>query len=224
MKYVKLNINGTDYNSTKFVALQTHKSLFDSEPSVGNCICGELEATLLIPNASIPRNAKVIPYVKEDNGAWQKKSEFFIYSRSTDYVSGALTIKAYDAIFKAEAPILLPGNVGQWPRTDKAVMQEIASRTGTTINAESLAFMNKGYPVQFPGISVEGESGTEYEADGTTMRQVAGYIASMYAGNWIIDSAGEWRLIRLGDVPPITNYLIEEHGDNILIGGVRILV
>jgi hypothetical protein len=224
MKYVRLNINGTYYNSSYIVSMQTHRSLFDSEPSVGNCICGELEATLLIPNGSIPRNAKVVPYVKEDNGAWQKKSEFFIYSRSTDYVSGALTITAYDAIFKAEAPFVLPGNVGQWPRTDKTVMQEIASRTGTTISSESLSYMDKSYQIQFPGITVEGESGTEYEVDGTTMREVAGYIASMYAGNWIIDNAGQWRLIRLGDVPPITNYLIEEHGDVILIGGVRILV
>lgn len=224
MKYVKLNIAGTDYGAAYIVSMRTHRAVFEDNPSVGNCISGELEAKLLVGNVAIPRNAKVVPYVKEDDGAWKKKSEFFIYSRGTDYESGVLTITAYDAIFKAEAPFVEPGQIGMWPRTDKAVMQEIASRTGTTINSDSLAYMDKGYQVQFPGITVEGDSGTEYEVDGTTMREIAGYVASMYAGNWIIDDAGQWRLIVLGDVPPITNYLIEEHGDVILIGGVRILV
>ncbi len=224
MKQVKLNIAGTDYSQTYIVSMQTHRAVFESEPSVGNCISGELEASLLISNATIPRNAKIVPYIREGNGAWQKKSEFFIYSRERDYVSGALKIVAYDAIFKSEEQYLHPGELGLWPRTDKAVMQEIASRIGTTICADSLARMNKGYQIQFPGITIEGESATEYEVDGTTMRQMAGYIASMYAGNWIIDNNGEWRLIVLGDVPLITNYMIEEHGDVILIGGVRILV
>ena len=224
MKYVKLNIAGTDYGDAYIVSMRTHRAVFEDDPSVGNCVSGELEATLLVGNVQIPRNAKVVPYIKEDNGAWKKKSEFFIYSRGTDYVSGALKITAYDAIFKAEEQYLYPGEIGLWPRIDKAVMQEIASRTGTTICADSLARMNKGYQIQFPGITIEGESTTEYEVDGTTMRQMAGYIASMYAGNWIIDNNGEWRLIVLGDVPLITHYMVEEHGDVILIGGVRILV
>lgn len=224
MKYVKLTIAGADYGAAYIVSMQTHRALFESEPSVGNCVSGELEATLLVGNVAIPRNAKVVPYVKEDNGAWKKKSEFFIYSREKDHVSGALKITAYDAIFKAEDQYLHPGELGQWPRTDKSVMQEIASRTGTAVCAESLQRMNKGYQIQFPGITIEGESSTEYEVDGTTMRQMAGRVASMYAGNWIIDNNGEWRLIVLGDVPVITNYMVEEHGDVILIGGVRILV
>lgn len=223
MKHVRLNIDGTNYDEASIVSLRTHRAQFDNEPSVGNCVSGELEASLLI-QAAIPRNAKVIPYLREDNGAWQKKSEFFIYSRSTDYESGVITIHAYDAIYKAEEQYLKPGQQGLWPRTDKVVMQEIASRTGASINADTLSSMNKGYQIQFPGIVIEGESETEYEVDSTTMRQMAGYIASMYAGNWIIDNNGEWRLILLGGLPVITNYLVEEHGDVILIGGVRILV
>lgn len=224
MKHVRLNIAGTIYSEQQIVMLRTHRALFDDEPTVGNCFIGELEATLRISGVSLPRNAKVIPYVRENNGSWVKKSEFFIYTRSTDYQSGVLSISAYDAIYKAEVPFVTPGEIGLWPRTDVAVMQEIASRTGTSINSNSISVMNKGYLVQFPGIVIEGESGDEYEVDGTTMREMAGYVASMYGGNWIIDNNGEWRLILLGDVPVITNYLVEEHGAAIVIGGVRILV
>lgn len=231
MKQVRLDIansNGTSsvtYREDKIYSMSTHRKLFDGAPTVGNCVSGELDAVLDIATDAIPRNAKLTPYVSDDGVTWKKKSEFFVFSRAEDKATRALHILAYDAIYKSETPFVQPGNIGNWPRTDITVMQEIATRTGTTICDDTVTAMNKAYQVQFPGITIEGESATEYKTDGTTtMREVAGRIASMYAGNWIIDNDGKWRLVVLGDIPQETHYLVTEHGDVIVMGGVRLLV
>ena len=230
MKEVRLDIANSDgtnsvtYREPNIFSMSTHRKLWDGEPSVGNCVSGELDALLWIDTSLIPRNAKLTPYVRTDGGAWVKKSEFFVFSRSENNEMGSLRIVANDAIYKSESPFVQSGNIGNWPRTDISVMQEIATRTGTTICADTVSLMNKGYQVQFPGITLQGTT-TTYKSDGTTtMREVAGRIASMYAGNWIIDNNGEWRLVVLGDIPAETYYLVTEYGNAITFGGVRILV
>lgn len=225
MKRVKLNIAGTDYGHEAIVSLRTHRALFDGAPTVGNCVSGELDATLWLESSKIPRNAKLTPYISDDGAVWQKKSDFFVYSRRVDKETGAVELTAYDAIFKAEAPYAQPGNVTNWPRADITVMREIAQRTGTAICADTIRAMNKRYNVQFPGIIIEEDGAKSYQTDGsTTMREVAGRIAAMYAGNWIIDNNGEWRLAVLGDIPEETNLLITEDGEYIRLGDDRILI
>ena len=147
---------------------------------------------------------------------WQQKSQFYVFSREIDHATGALHITAYDAIYRAEQDYYTrSGEQGNWPKTALACMQEIASRTSATICSDSLALLtNTPYYIQYPG----------YGDGALTMRQVAGDIAKRYAGNWIIDNNGEWRLIRLNDMPPSTHYLITEHGNPITFAGVRILV
>lgn len=232
MKDVRLRIYSADgaytnYREDYLVYLRTHRAIFKDGPSIGNCCIGELEVSLKLPSSAIPRNAKLVPYLRESD-TWVKKGEFFVYCRKVDPTFGVVQITAYDAIYKAERPFVRPGDIGQWPRTDLQVMDEIAQRTGTTIHAGSRAAINRGYLIQFPGITIEtDDGGTSKQPDGaTTMREMAGYVASMYAANWFINNDGEWQLSRLGDVPPVsmTNVLVEEHGDAILIGGVRILV
>ena len=230
MKYIKLVISNPDgtapitYREGEFYSLATTRRIFQNAPSVGNCCCGELVAVLNIPSSAIPKNAKIVPYVSEDESTWTKKSEFFVFQRGEDHATGSLTVYAYDAIFKAEESFTKPGDQGQWPRTDLAVMQEISQRTATAINAASLAALNKAYEVQYPGMILENGTLKPDGKGALTMREVAGRIAAMYGGNWIINNAGEWQLIKLGDIPADTNYLVTEDGDAITLGGVRILV
>lgn len=56
------------------------------------------------------------------------------------------------------------------------------------------------------------------------MREVLGYIAVSNAGNWIITDEGKLLLVKFGDIPAETNYLVEEGGFAITFGGDRILV
>lgn len=224
-KEVRLDIAGVTYREDSISSLTTNRQMFDGAPSVGNCICGQLDALLTIPTASIPRNAQLIPYIRnEGETVWKKKSVFFVFNRDTDEATGSLKIIAYDAIYKAEESFTQPGDQGYWPRTDIQIMTEIAQRTGTTVCADTRAIMTKRYAIQYPGIIME-DGTLKPDGEGAlTMREVAGRVASMYAGNWIIDNNGEWRLVRLGDIPPETNYLITEDGDPIVLGRDRILV
>ena len=218
----------TSYREDSIISLKISRSMFKDGPAVGCCVSGKLEAVLYIPSESIIRNAKIIPFVRNAGGSWVQKSTFFVYTRQIDHITGVVSIIAYDAIYKAEAPMITSGEVGSWPRSDVACMQEIASRTGAAIDSSSIASMDRGYMIQFPGSVVADENGTvDRRQDGvTTMREIAGYVASMYAANWVIDNAGNWRLIFLGDIPPyqLEDLLVDELGNAIVIGGVRILV
>lgn len=228
-KEVRLDIyNGntaTMYYADKIVEMSADKMMFDGAPSVGNCICGELDVELLVDSDTIPKNAKMIPYIREEGSPqWKKRSVYYIYNREQNELTGALRIVAYDCIYRAEESFTQPGDQGTWPRLDKTIMQEIASRTNTSIDVDSLTAMNRAYMIQYPGIILE-DGTLKPDGDGAlTMREVAGQIASMYGGNWIIDNAGNWRLVKLGSIPQETHYLIRENGNAILIGGVRILV
>lgn len=103
---------------------------------------------------------------------------------------------------------------------DIDVVKEIAERIGaklvdgSRIDPRTVAILTRRYQVQYPG----------YGDSAYTMREVLGYIGAMYAGNWVTNDVGQLRLIVLGDIPDETHLLIEEHGDYIVIGGVRILV
>ena len=49
-------------------------------------------------------------------------------------------------------------------------------------------------------------------------------IAAAHGGNWFISDAGKLRLIPMLSFPAETNFLVTEHGDAVLFGGVRIFV
>lgn len=226
MKEIRLDIAGTTYRENAIVGNpSTHRRVFENTTSpVGNCICGELTATLKIPSSDIPRNAEIIPYTRDEGGSWVQKSAFYVFSRSVDKETGHVTLTAYDAIYRAGVSFTQSGDQGTWPRTDLAVMQEIAQRTNTTINADTLAKMDKAYPVPYPGIILSDGTLTPDGRGALTMRDVAGRIAAFYGGNWYIDNSGQWRLWILGDLPADADYLVTENAEVIVMGGVRILV
>ena len=60
--------------------------------------------------------------------------------------------------------------------------------------------------------------------DEQTMREVLGYIGVANAGNWIITMEGKLRLVKLGDIPEESNLLVDDYGNPILFGEVRIIV
>lgn len=87
-------------------------------------------------------------------------------------------------------------------------------KTNAGIDTRTMALFTRYYKVGYPGV---GEGAY-------TVREVLGYIGSMYAGNWVINEQGQLRLIVLGDIPAETNYLITEHDAKILIGGNRLVM
>ena len=93
---------------------------------------------------------------------------------------------------------------------DTDMVDEIARIMGVSVDPRTYDVMAASYTIPLP--------------TGYSCREVLGYIAAMYVGCFIITDEGKLRLVSITELPPETNYLIDEQGDAITFGGDRILV
>lgn len=119
-----------------------------------------------------------------------------------------LVLRGYDAMLKAEQPFQSNAITGN--STDVQMVNEIASIIGVEVDERTYDIMTAAYTIPLP--------------TGYSCREVLGYIASMYVGSFIMTDEGKLRLVSILELPPETNYLIDEVGDAIMFGGDRILV
>ena len=94
--------------------------------------------------------------------------------------------------------------------TDRAMVGNIAEIMDISVDARTWDIMINDYQIPMP---------MQY-----TLREILGYIASMYAGCFIITEVGQLRLVSLLELPPETNLLIDNAGDYIVFGEDRIIV
>lgn len=215
-KEIRAIIAGVVYGQDKIVSANSVSSVIDTPASIGSCIAKELSIDLFEPY-EIPRMAEITMQIRLNDGSqqseWIPKGTFFIDTRTTD--GRVLRVKAFDAMLKTEQAFTQSEEQGSWPRTDITVVNQICSRIGVTLDSRTAAIITSGYQIQYPG----------YGEGAYTMREVLGFIGSMYAGNWIITDENKLRLLVLGDIPDdITNLLITEYGEYIVMGGYRIRV
>ena len=214
-KEVKVKIAGVEYGWGDLVSVATSGGLFTA-PGIGNCASRQIDVTLL-PLGDIPRQAKMEVYVRlvlgEQASEWIPKGVFFISQRKKDKRTGQLSITGYDAMLKAESVwITSDYDTENWPMSQQAAAEDIACRLGVELDQRTV--LTTSFPVDYP-VDENGD---------LTMREVLGYIAVSNAGNWIITDEGKLLLLKYGDVPPETYYLVEEGGSAITFGGDRILV
>lgn len=198
------------------MSMSTSMRIFSAEtPTVGGCVSGEISVDMLKPGFVVPRQAKLVPQVRITDGLryseWLSKGVFFVDTRAKKGEGTkmeTLTLHGFDAMLKAEQDY--PSSQQEWPSKDIDVVKEIAEFLGVAIDSRTIELMTNGYMVQYPG---------EY-----TCREVLGYIAAMYGGSFIMSDIGELRLVALNCIPPDTQYLVDQNGEEIIIGGVRILV
>ena len=183
--------------------------MFGEEPAVGLCLSGEIELSMLKPSETIPRMAEIRPQVRVTNGTstseWIPQGTYYIDTREETKNNDnmpVLTIHGYDAMLKTEA--MYPSTVGTWPKTDSAVVSQIASTIGVSIDARTYDVMDKSYSISAP--------------IGYTMRETLANIGAMYAGNWIITLEGKLLLIALNGIPEETSLLIDGAGNVIYFG------
>lgn len=223
--------NSAEFDEEYIVTLSTNRLLFEGTPSIGNCLTGELECELLIPNSQIPKNARIIPFVKRvDEDTWHQKSVFYIFQRKVDSITKVVRITAYDNTYRMENP-MIDGNatLTGWPKDSYTVMTDISQRCNLPIYPADLTMMqsNPKY-IRFPGARViqeETPTGEEEEeafvAEGDvahTMREVAGSVAASYGANWNVNDDGYLQLFKLGNVPSIFDYLVDDEGNIITFG------
>lgn len=212
----RITISGTVYDQSKIVSAPViSRTLYAGRgPGIGGAVAAEIELQVF-PDGTIPRMAEIVVESRlitpagEATG-WWPMGVFFIGTRQLDRVSGVLTIHGYDAMVKADQTYLLEGDVGEWPRSMPTVATEIAQRMGVEIDARTLAVLNPAYMVELP---------TEM-----TMREVLQGIAAAHGANWCITEEGKLRLVTFGTIRKTVSYLVDEHGNAITFGGIRIIV
>lgn len=220
IKETRVEIAGVWYGESDIQDLSTSGALFaDDTPSVGGCRARTMKLVAWVQSESIPRGAQIrieqrliLPDYRTGGiisaAEWIPKGTFYVASRSIDRATGAITFSGYDGMRKADGQFVSDSDTGEWPRPCDQVVAAIAQRMGVAVDSRTV--LDPSVMVDYPN---------DY-----TMREVLGYIAAAHAGNWIITDANELRLIGLCEIPEETSYLIDEYGDVIAFGGVRIIV
>lgn len=137
---------------------------------------------------------------------WLAQGVYFIDTRDVTQNNNGLdvlTMHGFDAMLKTEQ--IYSSNSAVGDNLDIAYVRSIASAIGVTVDPRTWDIMQTGYMIPFPL--------------GYTMREILGYIASAYAGCFIISDVGQLRLVALENIVEETRYLIDEIG-NIIVFGV----
>lgn len=201
------DINGVWYGPEAEVQHSVDYGLYE-DFGIGNASTAQLTISLFADN--IPRSATIKRYIRLKNGSqvseWLPKGVFFTNRRSED--DGYWTAEAFDAMRKAEN-VWIPDQSLSFPLSMPAAAAEFARIMGTSLDPRTA--LNPAYTIDYP-------------ANDYTIRNELCYIAAAHGGNWIITGEGKLLLVPLLSMPPETHYLVEERGDAIVFGGVRILV
>jgi len=203
------------FDEHQLFSISTNIEMFHGSPTVGSAVAQEINVSMLLPSAPIPTMAVLRPQVRvcdaERQSEWIPQGVFYIDTRErtqNDNGLDILTIHGYDAMLKAEQYFYSDTITGD--STDVQMVAAIASQMGVEVDDRTYPLMTHAYTVPLP--------------TGYTCREVLGYIAAMYVGGFIISDTGKLRLVSMADMPEETNYLVDNSGDAITFGGIRILV
>lgn len=188
-------------NQASLVSLKTSHGLFSgNEPTIGGCIAGEIDAEFLAPAYTIPRMARIQPMVRIRNetlrSEWLPKGLFYIDTRETGQDDPkTLRVHGYDSMLLAEE--IWPSTSDlSFPAKDADVVRLIAGKLRVDVDPRTWDIIDEagGYTIPLP---------VSY-----TMREVLGYIGTMYAGNWIISDDNKLRLVGLAGIPKLTSLIL----------------
>lgn len=209
IKETKVIVGGVE--PSKVTYCRTSGGLYNDDADIGCCVCRTITMKF-IPGGEVPRKAKIELFIRlrHENQAseWIPKGVFYINTRDTNKVTGIMTITGYDAMHGADA-IWEPDQTMEFPLTAPNAVAEFAGLMGVEIDPRTI---------------LDSQWTIDYPTNDYTIREELGYIATAHAGNWVMTDAGMLLLVPLLSIPEETNYLVEEHGDAITFGGVRILV
>lgn len=202
------------YGENMLKEVKTTQHVFtDDKPAVGCCVSAEIDVTMIKPTATIAKTSSMKPYVRvcsaEKQSEWIPKGVYYIDTRSDGESTDEIAFHGYDAMLKAETVLPTTGDVGAWPMTDIDTVRFIAALMGVEVDPRTVDIVQRGYVVEYPA--------------GYSLREILGFIAGMYAGNFIMSDEGKLRLVRLNEIGIETHYLVDNVGSVIKFGGDRIL-
>ena len=210
-------ISDAGYGENQQFSVRTSHRVFNQDyPTAGSAIAGEIDIKMIDPVITIPQRSKLRPYIRATDGVryseWIPKGVFYVDTREVTRNSDGLdvlTIHGYDDILKLEVDYPSDSE-HDYPMTDIDMVEFIAGSIGVELDDRTVAAINKGY--QLPLMT------------GYSSREVLGIIAASYGGNFIMSEEGKLLLLKLGSLPKETNYLIDESGNRLVVGGDRILL
>lgn len=218
----KVVVNGVEYGENQIFSLSTNISMFEHNPEVGKAVAAEIDLQMLVPTAEVPRMATVIPYIRacgsvegqQQKSEWIQKGVYYIDTREETKNSNGLdllTIHGFDAMMFSEQDF--SESTREWPEEgvlDTDIVSDIASTMGVSIDDRTWQIMTDENRLPLPA--------------GYTLRELLGFIASMYVGSFVMTDLGKLRLVSLTELPPETNLLIDNDGIPFSFGGDRIIV
>lgn len=207
----KARIGNVDYY--KISAPQIDRSLMSSPLSVGNCTSATLNLSILTDD-EIKSTSPVVIMGRLTDGniysEWLEFGTFYINQRDTSF-EGLVTVDCYDAMLKANQAYLDGSDTSaNWPKTMKAVVEEIAYRIGVGIDPRTRINTGADYVVPYPS--------------GKTMIQVLGDIGACHGGNWIITEENLLRLVPLITAPDETFHVISHDYEKIKTADGNLLI
>lgn len=164
--------------------------------SVGNVIASQVDLKLW--NVTVDTSSSLIVQFRATDGSstssWYTKGIYYIDTVETSPYSEVTHITGFDSMLKAEVVYL---KTGTWTnRTTCQVLTQVASDMGVSVESATSTLISDN-PITITSAPSMGENGT-------TDREMLSLIASLYSGNFVIDSAGKLKLIRLSVTPSNT--------------------
>lgn len=217
LQFLPSEFTSFDVRQDKLFSVTTTHSVFsDNVPQIGCAVSGEIDATFIKPDNEIPKMCPFRVLVRARTETLCSvavfKGTYFIDTREVSHNSNGLDvmhIHGYDAMLKFEQ-MYPDDSTHDYPLLDVTMLQFMAASVGIGIDQRTLDIMDRAYLFSLPV--------------GYTMREILGYIASAYGGNFVISENNQLLLLALGGIPEETNYLIDQIGDVLLFGDTRILV
>lgn len=179
------------------------------DATISNDILVFAEGTAVINESDIIEF--LVTEYEESYSEWIQQGVYFVDTREvikSESGVDVLVLHGYDAMLKAEQMFVSSTILGD--SVDIDMVNEIARIMGVSVDERTTAMMTMGYTIPLP--------------TGYTLREILGYIASMYVGGFIITDVGKLRLVSVLEMPEETNFLINQDYDYITFGGYRIIV
>lgn len=204
----RVEIAGVYYGMDALESGHIRHPLFDKF-SVGLACCAQLDIKYWIGALpEPPKGARVVPQIRTrgSKDPWKQVGVFYIDIRTTK--DNVKTLTCYDSMMKSD--VAFNSVLLSWPTDMKSVGESCAQQMGIQLDERTV--LSTKYLM-------------DKVAEDTPIRTVLQYIAAAHGGNWVITSEDKLLLVPLfSSMPSESNYLITEYGENIVIGGDRILV
>ena len=183
-------IAGVTYASISAPVIE--RGMFPQALSIGNCVSASLRLSIrsendIAPSSSIKIKNRIVSESEDLTSEYLPAGTFWVSRRSYDVVNGLITLTCYDAMLKTNASYPI-GNAANWPKTQSAVVEEIAGLIGVEID---------------PRTVIDPAAPDVEKPSGYTIQQVLGFIGAANAGNWVISKDNKLRLIPVEGAPTV---------------------